>query len=53
MVARWWVRFAVQLRDGYGSDGAEAAWVMLFLKCTENQCVPDCGKCKKCKKTIT
>ena len=53
MVARWWVRFAVQLRDGYGSDEAEAAWVMLFLKCTENQCVPDCGKCKKCKKTIT
>ena len=23
---------------------------MLFMKCTENECVPDCGKCKKYKK---
>ena len=22
------------------------------MKCTENQCAPDCGKCKTCKKTI-
>ena len=24
-----------------------AEWVMLFMKCTENQFVPDCGKYKK------
>ena len=35
------------LRDGDGGDGEEAACVMLFMKCPENQCVPDCGKCKK------
>ena len=23
------------------------------MKCTENECVPDCGKCKKYKKTTT
>ena len=50
MVAKWWVRFAMWFRDGDGGDGGEAEWVMLFMKCTENQCVPDCGKCKKCKK---
>ena len=50
MVARWWVRFAVLLRDGDGDDGGEAEWAMLFMICTENECVPDCGKCKKCKK---
>ena len=33
MVARWWERFAVWLRD---RDGGEAEWVMLFMKCTEN-----------------
>ena len=27
--------------------------VMLFMKCTGNECVPDCIKCKKCKRTIT
>ena len=41
------------LRDGDGHGEGEAKWVMLFMKCTENQCVLDCGKCKKCKKTIT
>ena len=35
------------LRDGDGGDGKEAVCVMLFKKCPENQCVPDCGKCKK------
>ena len=49
MVARWWVRSAVWLRDGDGDDGGETEWVMLFMKCTENECVPDCGKCKKSK----
>ena len=39
----WW-------RDGDGGDGGEAEWVMLFMKCTESECVPDCGKCKKSKK---
>ena len=34
------------LRDGDEGDG-EAVCVMLFMKCPENQCVPDCGKCKK------
>ena len=38
------------LRDGDGGDGEEAGWVTLLMKCTENQCVPDCGKCKKVKK---
>ena len=46
MVARWCLRFAVWLRDGDECDG-EAMCVMLFMKCSENQCVPDCGKCKK------
>ena len=41
------------LRDGDGGDGEEAVWVMLFMKCAENQCVPDSGKCKKVYKTIT
>ena len=50
MVARWWVRFAVWLRDEDGGDGGEAELVTLFMKCTENQGVPDCGKCKTCKK---
>ena len=27
--------------------------MMLFMKCTEKKCVPDCGKCNKCKKAIT
>ena len=41
------------LRDGDECDG-EAMCVMLFMKCPENQCVPDCGKCKKkYEKTIT
>ena len=35
------------LRDGNGGDEEEAGWVTLFMKCTENQCVPDSGKCKK------
>ena len=35
---------AVWLRDGDGGDGGEADWVMLVMTCTENQCVPDCGK---------
>ena len=35
---------AVWLTDGDGGDGKGAEWVMLFRKCTENQCVPD-GKC--------
>ena len=50
MVARWWVRFAVWLGDGDGGDGGdggEAEWVMLFMKCNESQCVPNCGKCIK------
>ena len=47
MVASWCVRSAVWLRDGDGGDGEEAVWVILFMKCTENQCVPDCGTCKK------
>ena len=46
MVARWCLRFAVWLRDGDEGDG-EAMCVMLFMKCPENQCVPDCGKRKK------
>ena len=41
----WW-------RDGDGGDGGEAEWVMLFMKCTESECVPDCGKCKKSKKKV-
>ena len=41
------MRFAASLRDRGGGDGEEAVWVMLFMKCAENQCVPDCGKCKK------
>ena len=53
MVARWWVRFALWLRDGDGDDGGEAEWVIIFMKCTEKECVPDCGKCKKSKKAIT
>ena len=52
MVARWWVRFAVWLRDGDGCGGGEAEWVMLFMKSTETQSVPHCGKCQKCKKMI-
>ena len=47
------MRFAVWLRDGDRGDGEEAVCVMLFMKCAENQCVPDCGKCKKVYKTIT
>ena len=38
------------VEGGDGSGRGEAAWVMLFLKCTENECVPGCRKCKKCKK---
>ena len=38
------------LRDEDGGDEGEAEWVMLFMKCTENECVSDCGKCKKYKK---
>ena len=41
------MRFAASLRDRGGGDGKEAVWVMLSMKCAENQCVPDCGKCKK------
>ena len=41
------MRFAVWLKDGDGADGEEAVCVMLFMKFAENQCVPDCGKCKK------
>ena len=47
MVARWWESVAVWLRDWHGGDGGEAEWMMLFVKCTENQCVADCEKCKK------
>ena len=47
------MRFAASLRDRGGGDGEEAVWVMLFMKCAENQCVPDSGKCKKVYKTIT
>ena len=47
MVARWWIGFAVWLMDGDGGAGGEAERVMLFIKCTENQRVPDCRKCKK------
>ena len=53
MVARWWVRFAVWLRDGDGGDGGEAEWGMLFIICNENKFVLDCGKYKNRKKTIT
>ena len=28
-------------------DGEEAEWVVLFVKSTENQCVPHCRKSKK------
>ena len=52
MVARWWVRFGVWLRDGDGGDGEEAEWVMLCMKSTHNQCVPDSEKCKKSVKKI-
>ena len=41
------------LSDGDGGDGGEAEWVMLFMECIENQCMPDCGKCIKRVKTIT
>ena len=41
------MRFAMWLRDGDGRDGEEAVWAILFMQCAENQCVPDCGKCKK------
>ena len=41
------MRFAVWLTDGDGGDGEKAVCVMLFMKFAENQCVPDCGKCKK------
>ena len=41
MVARWFLRFAVWLKDGDGGDGAGAVCVVLFVKCSENQCVPD------------
>ena len=47
MVGGWCLRFAVWLRNGDGGYGEEAVCVMLFMKCPENQCVPDCGKCKK------
>ena len=50
-MAKRWVRFAVWLRDGEGGGGRKAEWVMLFMKCIENECVPDCRKCKKCKTT--
>ena len=40
------------LRDGDGGDEEEAEWVMLFMKCTGNHCVADCGKCKKKKITF-
>ena len=43
----WWVRFAVWLRDGDGGEKGKAEWVMLFIKCTENQCVPNWEKWKK------
>ena len=52
MVVRWWVRFGVWLRDGDEGDEEEAEWVMLFMKCTGNHCVADCGKCKKKKITF-
>ena len=35
------------LSDEDGGDGGEAEWVMLFMKCNENLCVPDCVKCIK------
>ena len=41
------MRFAVWLSDGDGGDGGECYWGMLFMKCNENLCVPDCGKCIK------
>ena len=43
---------AVWLRDKNGGSGREAEWVMLFIKCAKNECVPDCRKCNR-KKTIT
>ena len=47
MVAKWCLRFAVWLKDGGGGNGEEAVCAMLFMKCPENQCVPDCRKCEK------
>ena len=41
------------LRDGDRGDGRKAEWVMLFKICTENECMSDYEKCKKCKRTIT
>ena len=41
------------LRDGDGDDGGKAEWVIIFMKCTEKECLPDCRKCKKSKKAIT
>ena len=52
-MAKRWVRFAVWLRDGEGGGGRKAEWVMLFMKCIENECVPDCRKCKNVKQPIT
>ena len=37
---------------GDGGDGGEAEWV-LFMKCAEDECVPFCRKCKRCKKATT
>ena len=39
------------LRVGNGSTGREAEWVMLFIKCSKNECVPDYRMYKK--NTIT
>ena len=47
MVARWSVRLAVWLRDGNGGGRREAEWIMLLIKCTINEYVSDCRKCKK------
>ena len=35
------MRLVVWLRDGNEGGGREAEWVMLFIKCTKNECVQD------------
>ena len=40
------MRLAVWLRDGNGDNCREAEWVMLFIKCSKNEYVSECRKCK-------